>query len=467
MLVLNVLYLITRGALRLPIIHDSNPHPILFRKSCRPGLPFVAILFLLLAPPLFASPDEVHDYRLVVGDQIRLKIGQWNAVDSVYENWQGLEGEYIVNPSGSVSIPIAGFIPAAGSTVADLSSEISARIQSEIGMPAPPAISIEITLFRPIYILGAVNDPGEYQYRPQMTVVQAISLAGGYFRATQSLNNSLAASRDYEILRLRRLSAIARLARLDAELANSDQIKMPQELENVSNSKELLAIEEAILSSHIEAHKSSKAALADLKKLLSARIEALAKETAIRKHQLELARKDLERQEKAVKKGLTKASTLTSASKAVSELEAKLLDLENETLSAEQKLNEAVREELELVNQRRLLIATESGETRQELDQLNIRLSAARALLATSLTGAQGSAEPERDIKPTFILMRRINGKMTSLEVGENAHVKPGDTLKIILDDPSSISENAVESETDTVVGTHPTSPVQSPPPSM
>ena len=42
-----------------------------------------------------------------------------------------------------------------------------------------PRISVEIVGFRPFYILGVVQKPGEYDFRPGLTVMQAVSIAGG------------------------------------------------------------------------------------------------------------------------------------------------------------------------------------------------------------------------------------------------------------------------------------------------
>src|SRR5690606_27378930 len=49
-----------------------------------------------------------------------------------------------------------------------------------------PRVSIQVTNYRPFYILGEVKEPGSYPYVDGMTVVQAVALAGGYtYRARQ------------------------------------------------------------------------------------------------------------------------------------------------------------------------------------------------------------------------------------------------------------------------------------------
>ena len=43
-----------------------------------------------------------------------------------------------------------------------------------------PHVSVEVEAYRPFYILGEVNAPGQYPYQPGMTLETAIAIAGGY-----------------------------------------------------------------------------------------------------------------------------------------------------------------------------------------------------------------------------------------------------------------------------------------------
>ena len=50
-----------------------------------------------------------------------------------------------------------------------------------------PSVSVEVIAYRPIFVLGEVNKPGQYPYQPGMTVVTAAAVAGGFtYRAVQS-----------------------------------------------------------------------------------------------------------------------------------------------------------------------------------------------------------------------------------------------------------------------------------------
>ncbi len=122
-------------------------------------------------PPPAAGP-----YRLGAGDQIALRI---------YDQPQ-LSGAFAVDDSGNVDIPLLGLIKAAGQSVDGLAGGIAAGLQARQLM-LKPSVAVEVTAYRPFYILGEVNNPGQYPYRPGMTVLTAISIAGGFtYRAVQA-----------------------------------------------------------------------------------------------------------------------------------------------------------------------------------------------------------------------------------------------------------------------------------------
>ena len=96
-----------------------------------------------------------------------------------------LTGEYEVDPGGNVALPLAGTIKAAGLTQTQLEQELTKRFKSEY--LRDPKVTVEVTAFRPFYILGEVEKPGEYPYKGGLDVMSAIALAGGAtYRSSRS-----------------------------------------------------------------------------------------------------------------------------------------------------------------------------------------------------------------------------------------------------------------------------------------
>ena len=143
-------------------------------------------------------------------------------------------GEFIVGAGGEISLPMLGRIAAAGHTAATLSDMIGARLQSEVGLVRKVQTSLEVTEHRPFYIAGGVDKPGEYPYRPGITVIEAISLAGGLYRNPDAENNlrreAIQAQGEQRTLGSDRIGLLAAQARLRAEIDAAGDVQFPPEL---------------------------------------------------------------------------------------------------------------------------------------------------------------------------------------------------------------------------------------------
>ncbi len=124
-------------------------------------------------PPL--RPASHAGYRLGPGDQVRIiTVGD-----------ESLTGEFRVGDSGRIALPMLGSVPAAGLPPSALEKTI-ARSLVRAGLERDPSVSVEVTGYRPIFVLGEVNKPGEFAYQPGMTVLAAVALAGGFtYRAVE------------------------------------------------------------------------------------------------------------------------------------------------------------------------------------------------------------------------------------------------------------------------------------------
>lgn len=120
------------------------------------------------ASPQPVSARALPGYTLGIGDQVRI---------TVY-NEPALTGEFKVTDVGDISFPLIGNVKAEGKGLADLQQMIGDRLAK--GYVRDPKVSIEMVQYRPFYILGEVNKPGEYAFRVGLFVDQAVAAAGGY-----------------------------------------------------------------------------------------------------------------------------------------------------------------------------------------------------------------------------------------------------------------------------------------------
>ena len=84
-----------------------------------------------------------------------------------------------VRPDGKISLPLVGEIQAAGLHPVDLQKQIADKLQAYISNPAVSVIVQEVRSKR-INVIGQVQRPGEYNLSSPMTVLDALSLAGGF-----------------------------------------------------------------------------------------------------------------------------------------------------------------------------------------------------------------------------------------------------------------------------------------------
>jgi polysaccharide export outer membrane protein len=147
---------------------------------------FLSILLVLAALAIGAAATPVRaqttasieqTYRLGAGDKVQVNVfGQ-----------PDLSGDFVVDGTGFVQLPLIGQVKAAGLSIREFETEVANALRNGQYLK-DPRVSVEVVNYRPFYIIGEVNKPGEYPYVNDMSVLNAIALAGGYtFRADDSI----------------------------------------------------------------------------------------------------------------------------------------------------------------------------------------------------------------------------------------------------------------------------------------
>jgi protein involved in polysaccharide export with SLBB domain len=113
--------------------------------------------------------------KLQPGDKIRITVfGE-----------DKLSGDYQLDQSGQISLPLAGTIAALGLTQTQLEEALARKFRSEY--LKNPKVTVTITTLRPFYIVGEVEKPGEYPYKSGLNVLTALATAGGpTYRASRT-----------------------------------------------------------------------------------------------------------------------------------------------------------------------------------------------------------------------------------------------------------------------------------------
>jgi polysaccharide biosynthesis/export protein len=116
-----------------------------------------------------ANANAMESYQLAPGDKLKV---------TVFDE-PTLTGQYQVGVNGAITLPLLADVPAQGMTPDTLAQAIKDRLAAG-GYVINPRVSVDVEGFRPFYILGEVNNPGEYPYAGKLTIMQAIAKAGGF-----------------------------------------------------------------------------------------------------------------------------------------------------------------------------------------------------------------------------------------------------------------------------------------------
>lgn len=395
--------------------------------------PAILFLLMLLAPFAAARAD---DYRLDVMDKLRIRVAEWRTAEGDVRDWSSVSGDYTVGAAGTVSLPFLGELTASGKTTAEVADEVGAKLQLLFGLRDRPSASVELAQYRPIYLAGEVQAPGEYPYAPNMTVLKAISLGGGLRRGDTGqrfARDFIRAEGESSVLVAERNRLLARRARLQAEIAGSAEIAMPAEIKDMPEAAELLESETALMQTRDKRLKLQLTALADLKTLLRNEIESLAMKAENQSRQLKLVESDREKIHNLTEKGLAVSSRRLAIEQQVADLQAGLLDIDTASLKARQDVSKAIQDETDLKNDRDAQLAQELQNTERELDMIALKLGTSRNLMAEAMMqSAEAATIAEHTIASvSYSIVREKDGKTSELPADENTRILPGDVVKV------------------------------------
>ncbi|MCB8881747.1 polysaccharide export protein [Acidisoma cellulosilytica] len=157
-----------------PILSASRSVPLRL-----PAIGLAACLALAgCAPGSDLAPlpqTTAKTYTLGTGEEVRVVIfGQTQ-----------LTGRFTINDRGNISVPLLGDVPAKGKTTDQLAQIIATDLEQR-KLLNNPSVTVEISKYRPVFILGEVVKPGQYPYEPGMTALTLAAIAGGFTYRAQT-----------------------------------------------------------------------------------------------------------------------------------------------------------------------------------------------------------------------------------------------------------------------------------------
>jgi polysaccharide export outer membrane protein len=176
------------------------------------------VILSIVASVSSGQSDEVA-YQIKPGDVLSISV--WGE--------EQLQREALVTPDGGFSFPLVGHLNARGRTADQVQQIVRDRLRNYLSDPVV-TVSLQEINGNTIYVIGQVNNPGEFVMKRSVDVMQALSMAGGT-TTFASLNDILILRRQPagQVALPFRYSDIIRGRRLEQniELESGDVVVVP------------------------------------------------------------------------------------------------------------------------------------------------------------------------------------------------------------------------------------------------
>lgn len=349
---------------------------------------------------------------------------------------QDLSGELRVRTDGTILVPILGAVVAEGRTILELEHDLTRALERSGNVA--PLVSVDVTEWRPIFVVGTVDKPGLFAFRPGMTALQALALAGGIYRPPAS-SAALEASRERWQLRQTRGKlklALARQARLEAERRNENTIRIPDALAKMCEPGEaelLIRAEQALMEQRKRAFETLIASHKRSAELAEVELAALRGELEQVHQQIRLAEDDLEQVSDLVKSGLTTQVRVNELRRSAASLEGEKRRIQGNIARTQQTMNVSSRERGQTEFDRAMKIEEDLRTTQEEIRALEVAALAAEDVVYYLTGGSMRNEAALREPALSYTVTRTENGRTISRQITEKTELRPGDTIRVSL----------------------------------
>lgn len=400
------------------------------------------IKWCLLAVGLIISATQAKaEYLVNIGDVLEV------AVAGVPE----LRHRAPVQMDGNISLPLVGMLPVAGLPLPQLRAKIGAALASKVfrqrtsdGHETVVVIDADevttvIAEYRPIYVNGDVSKPGEYPYRPSITVRQLFAVAGGYDIMHVRMNNPYLESADlrseYGSLWTDLAKEQARMWRIKTELGEGAQISSGALMDAPlarSAISDIVNAETEYLKTKQSDYQQEKTYLQRGIRQGDDEVRVLSEQQKKDEEGLQADLDDLQKTTDLFGKGSLISPRVTDARRAVLLSSTRKLQTSAQLLQVKKQQDEFVRKLAKLDDQRRLDLLRELQDTSVKLNQIREKLqSVGEKLQYTAMVRSQLARGAGNNVE--IAIIRKGDKGPERIIASEDTELQPGDAVEVSL----------------------------------
>ncbi|MEM6825901.1 MAG: polysaccharide biosynthesis/export family protein [Pseudomonadota bacterium] len=386
-------------------------------------------------------------YRLAAGDTLAFSVLQFPE----------LTRNVGIGIDGEVFLPLIGGVNASGKTLEELRMNVEEILRREpVRLPDPGGSDIRRTIqfeefvidvaeYRPVYVTGAVSDPGEVVFRPGMTVRQAIARAGG-----------IGAAEDVDEIRLldfrtRRDDAAAqilarrdRVSRLRADLRQllegtalkAAGMEAPSDAAILAETAEMPEVGQAWLQARNALRDAERTQLETTLSDMFERLDVLEDLQRISEETVQVTEDELARVTDLRDRGIGTADSVNDAREDVLQASSRSLDTANELLRLKELITETEN----------LLTSTEIESRVEIIDAIEeelFELARLEGRVTTLDRNMRLFGQVTEDTADEFLVRSFPGGGTEPRIVSPGEQLMPGDVIEILLQDPLSAEQSA------------------------
>jgi polysaccharide export outer membrane protein len=309
-------------------------------------------------------------------------------------------------------------------------------------------VTATVVEYRPIYVNGDVSKPGEYAYRPLMTVRQAVALSGGYELMRYRMQNPVLEAADlraeYEFLWAEFAKEQALVWRLKTELGEDkhlDQSSLKDLPLKQSTISEIVHVEAEQLKARQADYDSQKAFLQRAIALGDKQVDVLTEQ---QKQDDAGAQADIDELQRALEfygKGALPSPRVADSRRAVLMSSTRKLQTSAQLMQIKQQQSDFTRQIGKLDDQRKMDLL-------RDLQDANVKLAEVRAKLQSTSEKLQYATLVRSQFvrgggQPEIVVIRMDEKKaQTRIRASEESELQPGDVVEVTLRPGLSSDQN-------------------------
>lgn len=377
-----------------------------------------------------AAPAQVMPRRASSGDNAEFNLMNGERLFLRVRGNSEFSGEYRVASDGRISIPGLGRIVIAGHTPSEfeelLSDRLSAALRRDI------SVSVEVTQYKPFFMTGHVTRPGSLEWQPGLTVLKAISLAGGIARGS-SRGESEAPERApvIEQTQSQLRFSLAQLARLVAEKEGKATIETTRVFERLLATLpadgrhvviDVVMRQNELLAEQREYVRTRVARLEAERELATEELAAAQGQEAEIRKQLDISKQLMASSDTLKKQGLVPTSKHLSQQREVIDSNVRLSESRTIVQRARGRVITLGQEIAALKQERRAMLNERIESLEREVSQLDATLRDAGVVT----TGVSDASQT-----PTYTIARKSTAGVQMIQANVFSEVLAGDVIVV------------------------------------